>query len=361
MDPRLSCAVIGCGRMGAFESELLRRHAPHCWFPLSHVEAMRRHPRLHLRALCDREPEALAQAAAAHEVAATYTRPEALLSEVRPALLGIATRTPGRADLIMAATGSGVRAIHVEKPLCNGVRELDALAASFAQHDTFVTYGAIRRHLPPYQLARDLVDSGRYGPLREIRVQLGSGTLFWTHPHSIDLILYAAGDRAVAGVQARLADLRAGRSRVEVESDPLVVAATLHFHDGVAGHITQGLGADVVLSCADGEIAVRADGGTVEIYATGKDALYPTAAPYLGPWPAAGPPGTLAPVSQLVDCLDGDSGARERNAVVKRHLLAGQRMLFAMLQSHLEASRIVDPMALDSDMFIHARTGGRHA
>jgi predicted dehydrogenase len=347
--------------MGAFTSDLLKRHAPPCWFPLNHAEAMRCHPRLHLRALCDRDPTALARAAAAHEIAATYTELEALLEEVRPALLGIATRTPGRADLIVTAINSGVRALHLEKPVCNGVRELDAVARSFAEHGTFVTYGALRRHLPPYRLARNLVESGRLGALREIRVQLGSGSLFWTHPHAVDLILHAAGDRAVAGVQARLAGIETGRSRVEIESDPVVVSATLHFRDGVAGHITQGLGADVVLSCTAGEIAVRADGWLVETYATRDGALYPTAAPYDGTWPTAEPTGTLAPLSQLVECLDGDPGARARNAVVRQDLLAGQRIVFAMLQSHLEASRIVDPSMLDDAMFIRARTGSHYA
>jgi scyllo-inositol 2-dehydrogenase (NAD+) len=347
--------------MGAFTSDLLKQHAPACWFPLNHAEAMRHHPRLHLRALCDRDAQALARAAAAHEVGITYTEPRQLLDEVRPVLLGIATRTLGRAALIQEALERGVRALHVEKPLCNGVRELQGLAAAVARPGVFVTYGAIRRFFPAYRLARELADSGRYGALREIRVQLGSGTLFWTHPHAVDLILFGAGEREIAGVQARLARVESGSSSVDVESDPLVVSATIHFHDGVTGHITQALGADVVLSCADAEIAVRADGGTLEVYAARNGALYPTAAPHEHAPSAHGPCGTLAPVSQLVACLDGDAAAIAGNAVVKRDLLAGQRILFAMLQSHLEASRIVAPAAIDDAMFIHARTNGRHA
>ena len=37
---KIKSAVIGCGRMGAFTSENVKKHAPKCWFPLSHIEAL---------------------------------------------------------------------------------------------------------------------------------------------------------------------------------------------------------------------------------------------------------------------------------------------------------------------------------
>lgn len=348
--------------MGAFTAELIRRHAPECWFPLSHAEAIRRHPRLELRALCDPDPEALARAAAAHAVAATYDDARPMLDEMQPRLLGIATRTFGRAALIVEAIAAGVRALHVEKPLCNGVRELAAVAAALERSGAFITYGAIRRHLAPYRRARELAESGRYGPLREIRVNLGPGTLFWTHPHSIDLLLFGAGERTVVGVQARLEDVVAGASRVEIETDPRVVAATVHFDDGVTGHVTQALGSDFVLSCSDGEIAVRGDGGSLEIYAAPEGGIYPVATTLAeDEAAAAGPGGTLAPLSRLVAALDDEAGAAAANRIVRRDMLRGQGILFAMLQSHLQGSRIVEPGTLDDTIFIHARSGGRHA
>jgi len=347
--------------MGAFTSETVRQHAPACWFPLSHAEAIRDHARLCLRALCDVDAEALARAASAYGVAATYTDAHRLFDEVRPVLLGIATRTIGRAELILDAIDRGVRALHVEKPLCNSVRELAALRAVLERRDVFVSYGAVRRFFAIYRQARQLADSGRYGPLREIRVNLGSGALFWTHPHSIDLILFAAGGRSVAGVQARLADVFAGMSSCDIESDPRVVVATVHFEDGVAGHITQALGADLVLSCADAEITVRANGTALEIYAARKAGAYPTLAAFDGEAAAPGPGGTLAPVSQLVACLDGDAAAIDQNSIVKRDMLAGQQIAFSMLQSHMEGSRIVQPGAIDDAIFIRARTGARSA
>jgi predicted dehydrogenase len=347
--------------MGAFTSAAVREHAPSCWFPLSHAEAMRSHPRLRLQALCDSDPAMLAKAAEAHGVAHTYRDARQLLDQIRPTLLCIATRTVGRAALMHDAIDRGVRALHVEKPLCNSVLELRRLRSALDAPGVFVTYGAIRRFFPIYRQALRLAESGTYGALREIRVSLGAGALFWTHAHAIDLMLFAAAGRRVCGVQACLADVEHGTSRVHVESDPRVVGATVHFDDGVAAHVTQALGADMVLGCADAEIVVRADGASLEIYAARGGAAYPSLAAFDGVLDDAGPGGTLAPLSLLVDCLRGDAAAIEQAGVVRRAMLFGQQLAFAMLQSHLEGSRIVDPAAVDEHMVIDARSGGRSA
>lgn len=356
----IGSAVVGCGRMGVFTSESVRRHAPSCWLPLSHAEAIRQHPRTELLALCDVDGEALQRAAAALGIERTFDDPRRLLDVVRPRLLGVATRTIGRARLIGDAAAAGVAALHVEKPLCNSVAELQRLEALLARQDLFVTYGTIRRHFAIYRHARELAASGRYGPLREIRVQLGAGSLFWTHPHAVDLILFGAGERTIAGVQATLADVRTGGRAGEIETDPRVVAATVHFDDGVIGHITQALGADFVLSCRDAEVVVRADGAALETYGADAGEVYPTLRTATGPDPQ-GPGGTLGPIAQLVDCLEGRPEARRANAVVRRDMLAGQRILFAMVQSHLERSRIVAPDALDDALLVRAITRGRPA
>lgn len=361
MVTRLNSAVIGCGRMGAFTSENLRGQVPNFWFPLSHVEAVLRHERLHLSALCDTSAEVVAKAAKAYHVPATYIDARKLIEEVRPQLLCIATRTVGRADLMLDAAEMGVRAMHVEKPLCNSVSELEQLTTLLGSGDVFATYGAVRRFMAVYRFAKGLADSGRYGPLREIRVNFGSAALYWTHAHSVDLILFAAGARRVTGVQCRLSGAIEGASRTEIESDPTVVSAAVYFDDGVAGIVTQSLGADLVLCCKDAEIAVRANGGRVEVYASRDGAIFPSARPFDGALPAADAEGTFAPVSELVGCLDGEAGAIAHNAVNRRDILEGQRILFALVQSHLEGSRIVEPDAADPSMVIHARTGDRYA
>ncbi|MDC0276951.1 Gfo/Idh/MocA family oxidoreductase [bacterium] len=359
MKRKHSAAVIGCGRMGAFTSESVTRYAPSCWFPLSHAEAIKSHSRLSLAAMCDLDPDILERAVNKYQVENHYCDPGVLLEAERPALVGIATRTIGRASLIEQAAAVGTRAIHAEKPLCNSVAELQSLRALLAQDDFFFTWGAIRRFFGIYRKARELADSGHYGPLREIRVNHGSGPLYWTHPHSIDLLLFGAGERRLDGVQARLSEVVTDCDPVRIDSDPRIVAASLYFDDGVVGHITQALGADFILSCAEAEIVVRADGACLELYGAG-EGVYPIARPLEVEEMQTGC-GTRGPVSQLVACLEGDNTAMTANARIKRDIIAAQQIAFAMVQSHLEGARIVDPMEVDPNMVILAKTGGRHA
>lgn len=348
--------------MGAFTAEAVRRFAPACWFPLSHAEAIRAHPDLELSALCDLDAQTLERAARTHCVGTTFSDYRRLIEAVAPQLLTVATRTAGRAELIRYAADHGVRALHVEKPLCNSVRELEDLRRALARDDLYCTYGAIRRYFSIYQSARRLALSGDYGSLREIRVNMGRGMLYWTHPHSVDLILWVAGERAIEAVQARLAVVVHGGSQVEILSDPYVESASIYFADGVAGHITQAGGSDLVLSCSEAEITVESDGRGIRVAARRGEDPYFASESWREPGAAADTAqGTLAPISHLVRCLAGAPGEGQLNELTKTHILEGQSLLFAMVQSHLEGSRLTEPAAVDPGITVHAKSGEKFA
>lgn len=359
MGYHLTAAVIGCGRMGAYTSESVIQHAPPCWLPLSHADAISAHPRLNLQALCDTDPVMLRRAAEKFGISHCYTSPHEMLKSKKPSLLGLATRTVGRAELIHAAIEAGTKAIHAEKPLCNSVAELQSLKGLFEPDDVFVTWGAIRRFFSVYRQAMSLANSGRYGTLREVRVNLGSAPLYWTHPHSIDLILFAASGRRIEGVQARLDNVVQEGAMTNITSDPRIVTASVYFEGGLTGHITQALGSDFVLSCENAEITVRADGRKLDLYAT-KDGIYPQYSD-LDILQTENTGGTLGPISQLVACLEGDEASIKDNAVLKREILKAQHIAFSIIQSHLEGSRIVKQNAVDPDIVILGRTNGRYA
>ena len=360
MESRLKAAVIGCGRMGAFTSDVMRAHAPACWFPLSHADAIVAHPALTLAAFADSDVVAARRAAAAFGIGAFFDDPDRLLADIRPDIVTLATRTVGRADLIQRCIHGAVRALHVEKPLCNSMAEWHALHESLSSDAAFVTYGALRRHLPVYRAALTLAQSGEFGELREVRVQFGAGSLFWTQTHAIDLLLFAAAGRRLVGVQALLDGAVPGRHAHELENDPVVVSATLLFEGGLTGVVTRALGSDFVLGCVQAEIAVRGDGGVAELLRCREGAIYPTVEPLSLQLPDGGG-GTLAPLSQLVDCLQGVPGAATANRALRADMLQGQRVAFAMFQSHVEGSRLLAPEAVADDIVIHARAGGRHA
>lgn len=352
----MKAAVIGCGRMGAFTSEGVRKFAPASWLPLAHAAAIAEHPGLELAGLVDPSPEARARASKEYGVPA-FSDHHAMLSEVAPLLVGIATRTPGRAALVEDCVNAGVRALHIEKPLCNSVVELDRLERVLGP-GICVTLGAIRRHLSLYQRARALAWSGEYGAIREVRVSLGSGALYWAHPHSVDLLLWAMGNTPLKGVQARLHDVDVSGSIVS--NDPLVAHASLWFEGGVGAHIGRATGLDLTFDCEGGAITVENDGRSLSLHAPHDDDPYPVRTLIDHPAPVYGE-GALAAIRGLVAALDGDADAIAANELLKRNILTGQRVLFGMVHSHLEGGRIIELADIDPALEIRAVTLGNPA
>lgn len=355
MSTRYRGAIIGCGRMGAFTSETMLKHAPECWHPLNHAEAMRANPGVELVALCDINPRTLEAAGRAHGVERLFVDREAMMKEILPDILAIATRTIGRTELIESALSHGLRAIHSEKPLCNSVAELERLQSHLSRSDLFFTFGTIRRFFPLFVQARELAMSGRYGSIREVRVALGPGTLYWTHPHSLDLILFAAGERTLEGVQARL-----GEAVMEGDvlvSDPIVESATLYFSGGVTGHITRATGYSFTISCEAAEIIVSRDGARLSILTCPEGDIYPELVLYPSPRENDGPGGSFGAINQLASCLSGHQQAIAANSEIKRHIILGQKIAFSMVQSHREGSRILNYGDVDTGMKILARSG----
>src|SRR5574343_2104417 len=351
-------AIVGCGRMGAFTSEGVLRHAPKCWFPLSHCESVIAHGGMEIAALADADSDMLQKAAKQYGVNRTYRDLSTLLSENALDLLCLATRTPGRADMIVNAYDSGVRAIHAEKPLCNTTQELHALSALFAQEDFHFTWGAIRRHLPAYKQALELANSLEYGKLIEIRVNFGSSPLYWTHAHAFDLLTFIAQDRKLQSLHAKLrpSPTRTGKT-VCIETDPIIEYCVTEFDDGVNGFITQSIGADLVLTCERGEISVVDDGAGMYVRHY-KQGAYPeiTALPIMA---TLTPMGTLAPISKLCDCLDGISASILEVREIKRDIIQAQRMMFASVLSHAEGGRKVTDLLDLPEVEIRALTNGR--
>ena len=354
----IDAAVIGCGRMGAFTSASVRKFAPECWFPLAHAEAIEAAQGIQLVALCDANAESLSRAATQYNVGNTYADHASMLTEVVPGLVGIATRTIGRTQIITECHAAGTRAFHIEKPICNSMMELAELEALFDRDDTFVTLGAVRRHFAIYREAVATAHDGDFGALLEARVDMGRGALYWTHPHSVDLVLLAAVGRQVEAVQARLGDIE--RDGHIIRNDPQVLAASIWFDDGFVGHIGRAPGVDFRLSCENARISVLNDGHSLWLATIDAETPYPE--PVRQRFVAGTEPhGTLGPISQLVGCLSGDSAAQRANSRLKADIVLGQRVLFAMVQSQLEGGRPVTLDSIDPKLVIEGRSGQFYA
>lgn len=353
-------AVVGCGRMGAFTSETVIKNAPSCWQPLAHAEAVRAHPGLELVALVDTRQEILSRAADFYNINSTYLSFDSLILDQKIDLICLATRTPGRAHMIELAQKAGIRAVHAEKPLCNSMRELNVLAEIFRNDNFFFTWGAIRRYLPAYQQALKWVESGDLGPLLEIKVNFGSSALFWTHAHAFDLLTFAAGARRLESIHAKFSGCVSSlEDRLVIESDPLVQFCIAEFEDGVQGFITQAHGSDFVLTCEKGELIVLSDGAELTLRQC-KNSAYPIThnIPIKNHHEIGG---TLAPLSLLSSCLNGDSLGIEVNRKIKQDIILSQRMMFAATYSHLTGGRKVDFSESLPEIEIWALSNGLYA
>jgi predicted dehydrogenase len=247
--------------MGAFTSELMLKWAPSCWHPLSHCEAIDSASSVDLVAVCDIDARQLERVRALFPgIHGFFSDYDELLAGTRPDIVCVATRTSERTTIIEHAVVNEARGLHIEKPLCNRMTELESIEKIFDSSYLACTYGTLRRYMPIFLRARDLVQSGHFGPLIEIQVCFGSAPLMWTHPHSFDLLTFFADDADIVMVSGRLKDEGIEREGAYLDCDPIVKSVTIEFATGVVGLITQSGGNDVVLTCRDGSVTIESGG-----------------------------------------------------------------------------------------------------
>ena len=270
---KIKAAVIGCGRMGAFTSDLMKEVGPKCWFPLSHIEGLNHHEEIFLEAICDSNESLLKKAGDLYDVKYRYSDSQELFDKHKIDLLTVATRTRDRFQIIKDGIASGVKAFHLEKPLCNSMQELNEIESLVSENKICLTYGTLRRYFEIYQKAKDLVDSGVYGKLVQVQVNFGQKPLFWAHPHCVDTILFFSGKRKLKYVQSHLSNVIFAGDNI-LESDPLVEQSNMIFDDGLMGSITKNPGSDVFLNCEKGVVIVESNGSQISVRAATQDSPY---------------------------------------------------------------------------------------
>lgn len=260
----LKAALVGCGRIGAHTRDRLRETMPAGWIPLSHVEAMRSESRLKLVAVCDADAARAEATAREFDVAGCYTDHGLLLSEVKPDILSIATRTGGRCDIIRDAAENGVRGLHSEKPLGRSLGECRGAIRAVEAHGVHLTYGTTRRFMEAFRTAREMAEDGRIGEVRQVSVELGRTNLMWNHPHSFDVLIFLAGCDEVEYCQGSCAIDMVSVTEEGVDSDPILEFGFAKFANGVNGLVTCGSGNNFRIDGTRGKITVAADGRSVE-------------------------------------------------------------------------------------------------
>ncbi len=192
-------AVIGCGNIGSRWDETARQDAV-----LTHAGAW--HRLQALTALADMDPERLATAGRFWGVTALYADYRALLAEVRPDIVSIATPTGLRLPLVEAALASGARAILLEKPIALTLDEALAIKAVCGT-EVVVAVNYLRRYDPTLQALAAQIHAGRLGTIQHVVGRYGKG-IVENGSHWIDLIQWWFGAVQRVRVLRRLPDDR---------------------------------------------------------------------------------------------------------------------------------------------------------
>jgi len=213
--PPLGVGMVGYAFMGAAHSQGWRTVGRVFDVPLTPV----------MTAVCGRDPEAVRAAAGRLGWTSTETDWRDLITRTDIQLVDICTPGESHAEIAVAALEAGKHVL-CEKPLANSVAEAEAMAAAAQEarkRGQLTMVGFNYRRTPALAFARRMVDEGRLGELRHVRVSYlqdwlvdpafplawrlrreaaGSGALGDLGAHAIDLAQHLAGS-PLAGVSAQ--------------------------------------------------------------------------------------------------------------------------------------------------------------
>ncbi|MER7868356.1 Gfo/Idh/MocA family oxidoreductase [Streptomyces cellulosae] len=212
--PPLRIGMVGYAFMGAAHSQ--------GWRTVGRVFELPLRPEMAV--ICGRDADAVRTAAGRHGWAEAETDWRALVERDDIDLVDICTPGDSHAEIALAALAAGKHVL-CEKPLANTVAEAEAMARAAQEardRGQAAMVGFNYRRVPATALARRMVEEGRIGTLRHVRVaylqdwlvdpqfpltwrlrreQAGSGSLGDLGAHIVDLAQYLAGE-PLAGVSA---------------------------------------------------------------------------------------------------------------------------------------------------------------
>ena len=250
-EPTLGVGMVGSAFMGAAHSHAWRSAGRFFDLPLA--------PRMAV--VCGRDAERTATAARRLGWESASTDWKELLRRDDVDLVDVCTPGDSHAEIAIAALDAGKHVL-CEKPLANTVEEAEAMTAAAeqaAQHGVRAMVGFTYRRVPAIGLARRLVQEGRLGDIRHVRVQYlqdwlvdpdfplawrlqkdkaGSGALGDIGAHAVDLAQHVTGlhvdsvsaametfvrERPLPDQAAGLSGVASGTERGEVTVDDAAV------------------------------------------------------------------------------------------------------------------------------------------
>lgn len=299
MEP-LRAAIIGCGRMGSTIDDELPRYMP-LTGPLAHAGRYRDVPDTVLVTGCDPDPGKLRTFGERWGVTALYADPVEMMRQERPDIVSICTHTDIRHEVTLAVAEYCPRAIFMEKPMAESLRQCDEILEACAARNIVTAVNCSRRWEPCWTRARELV-TDVLGPVRSLTAYCG-GSLSHMGSHLLDLVRYLVGDEPAVWVNGHIPDAAAAAGEGDVSGLGLIefAGSTTAYINMVDAATT---GVDVDLVCEQGRLHFANDGWVRELYTPDTAALgYRHLAAHPFPDAPYQPPSGPASVQDIANCV----------------------------------------------------------
>lgn len=171
---KITVALAGVGRIAStLEKDTLREK------PCTHIGAVAAHPECSLIAGCDIDGEArerfMDDWGALDPAPQIFDSVEALLSDVSPGIMIVATYPDSHYPISALAAAAGVSVIICEKPLADSLRDARRTARLHTSGRTKILVNHERRYSADYNAVKEAVDSRLFGELLSVKAILYFG------------------------------------------------------------------------------------------------------------------------------------------------------------------------------------------
>ncbi len=224
--------IIGCGK--PFKTE----GSTGFGMSRAHAEGYTASPDAEIVALADIKRENAEAFQATYGGDALYSDYREMLAQEDLDIVSIATWPHLHAEMVIAAAGSGVKAIHCEKPMAPTFGEAVAMLRACQENGVQLTINHQRRFGGPFQKAKQLLKQGAIGEL--VRVEGTCDNLYDWGTHWFDMMFFYNNETPVEWVIGQI-DGRGSRKifNVLIEGQGL---SYFRFQNGVMGLLTTGYG-----------------------------------------------------------------------------------------------------------------------
>ena len=184
---KINCAIIGCGRIGCGfddgKNQTIRTHAGSYF----------NNNRTNLIALCDIDKKKLKKYGKKYSVSNVYTNSSELFSSNQIDCVSICTLANSHLELVRQAISSGVKAIFLEKPISDTLKNSQTIIDLCKKNNTILAIDFQRRFDPFYHKIKKMISENKLGKIQMVNILYGGGTVN-TGIHLFDILRYLFGD-----------------------------------------------------------------------------------------------------------------------------------------------------------------------